>query len=192
MARQSSDVNAGDDILNSQYNNLRTDVFSRITSGLDADKGAAGDANRYYYATDTKVLYYDDGTSWITLSTWAFEVGDVLRKSADTEQSSSSDTYEKKKEITTYLGGTLRVKFDLKSANAAPTAYGQIYKNGVGYGTERTRDVGTYQTFSEDLTFAVGDKIQLYLHKGGTCTFAMAQNFRIYVLKTDDLVVEQD
>lgn len=39
-----------------------------LTIGLDAAKGAAGYAGRIYYATDTKILYYDTGppdANWI-------------------------------------------------------------------------------------------------------------------------------
>jgi len=36
--------------------------------GLDADKPTPGIAGRLYYATDTKKLYRDDGTTWILLT----------------------------------------------------------------------------------------------------------------------------
>lgn len=35
-----------------------------MLEGLDADKPAAGTAGRYYHATDTELLYRDDGSTW--------------------------------------------------------------------------------------------------------------------------------
>jgi len=43
-------------------------IFDRIRAnlqqGLDADKPTAGVAGRLYFATDTKILYRDNGTAW--------------------------------------------------------------------------------------------------------------------------------
>ena len=36
-----------------------------LEDGLDADKGDAGRKGRLYLATDTKILYEDDGTNWV-------------------------------------------------------------------------------------------------------------------------------
>jgi hypothetical protein len=36
-----------------------------LEDGLDADKGAAGRKGRIYFATDTKILYEDDGSVWV-------------------------------------------------------------------------------------------------------------------------------
>jgi hypothetical protein len=41
------------------------------------------------------------------------------------------------------------------------TFYGRIYKNGSALGTERTLTNKT-TAWTEDFTFAVGDKVQLY------------------------------
>jgi hypothetical protein len=49
------------------FNDL-TDVLDPITSvyaqGTQAARPAAGVAGRFYWATDTRALYYDDGTAW--------------------------------------------------------------------------------------------------------------------------------
>jgi hypothetical protein len=39
---------------------------NRIASGTFANRPAAGTANRFYYATDTQVLYWDNGATWDT------------------------------------------------------------------------------------------------------------------------------
>lgn len=39
-----------------------------MLEGLDADKPAAGTAGRFYWATDTQLLYRDDGASWNAVS----------------------------------------------------------------------------------------------------------------------------
>ncbi len=40
------------------------EVYGLFRSGLDANKPAAGVANRYYWAIDTKILYRDTGAAW--------------------------------------------------------------------------------------------------------------------------------
>jgi len=40
------------------------EVFGLIRSGLDASKPAASIAGRFYWATDTKILYRDTGSAW--------------------------------------------------------------------------------------------------------------------------------
>ena len=40
------------------------EVFGLFRTGLDAAKPAAGIANRFYWATDTKILYRDTGATW--------------------------------------------------------------------------------------------------------------------------------
>lgn len=70
-------------------------------------------------------------------------------------------TYTKKMELTANVGGTLRIGFTI--IGNSNYAYAQIYKNGVAYGTERViLQVGVFATFSEDLIFSSGDKIQIY------------------------------
>jgi len=36
-------------------------------AGVDADKGAAGRKGRVWWATDSKILYWDDGTDWVEI-----------------------------------------------------------------------------------------------------------------------------
>jgi hypothetical protein len=113
---------------------------------------------------------------------------DNLKASSDSTQNTTSASYTKIKEITVadYAPkindkdiGKLRVKFDLATNNASVAAYGRIYKNGVALGTERSTTGTSYTTYSEDLEFKAGDKIQLYAHSDGTNT-ASVKNFRIY------------
>lgn len=40
-------------------------IDSFLMEGLDASKPAAGSVGRWYWATDTKILYKDNGASWI-------------------------------------------------------------------------------------------------------------------------------
>jgi hypothetical protein len=111
-----------------------------------------------------------------------------LKASSDTQQSTTSASYVKIKEITVAdyapkIGykdaGKLRIKFDLATNNSTVTAYGRIYKNGNAFGTERTTTSTSPVTFTEDLEFKSGDLIQLYAHSNGSKQ-ALVSNFRIY------------
>ena len=98
--------------------------------------------------------------------------------------STTSTTYEK---LTFYPIGvlfpnpaTLRVKFQLRVSNAITTAYGQIYKNGTPHGTERSTQSLSYVTFSEDLSFAPGDEIQVYVKSVVGAYSAQVYNLAIH------------
>lgn len=83
-----------------------------------------------------------------------------------------------------YVGraGVYTVTFTL-GVDAAPNpVYGQIYKNGTTTGTLRTA-TSTYttpQTFSENLTFATGDLLQLYIYKSAGAVNAYNRDLIIY------------
>ena len=49
-----------------------------IQSGLLASRPAAGNVNSYYYATDTQILYRDNGVAWTLVP--SKEVGTILRE----------------------------------------------------------------------------------------------------------------
>lgn len=75
----------------------------------------------------------------------------------------SSTSYAEKLNCKIIQAGVYRVSFQLKHAQGSGfTAFGKIYKNGVAFGTEQTTQSATYVTFTEDLTFAAGDTVQLY------------------------------
>jgi hypothetical protein len=106
---------------------------------------------------------------------------ETLRHSNDTERTSGATSYEKIKAIFNGVKGCWRVKFDLRTTNAASAAYGRIYRNGSPYGTEQTTTSTTYVTFSEDLIFTIGDSIELYIHTATSGAYwAVTRNFRLY------------
>ena len=154
--------------------------FTGLTEGVD------------YYIQDDKTIGATEGTYILRVGKAISETeiliiqgekglqllvaSDILRASADTERSGSG-ILTKKKEILIREAGTIRVKFDLKSTDAQD-AQGVIYKNGTTYGTDRYTG-NTYETFSEDLEFEVGDLIQLYASESGSNGYTV-RNFRLY------------
>lgn len=86
-------------------------------------------------------------------------------------------SYTLKKTIVVFYPGTYRITFDIKTTGGS--YFGKIYKNGSAYGTERTGVQTTYQTFSEDLYFQPGDRIQLYIYEGTVGNTTYARNFTI-------------
>ena len=69
-------------------------------------------------------------------------------------------------EIKSPISGTLRVNFSVYGAGAVNNG-ARIYKNGSGFGTLRNVP-GALTLFSEELSFAKDDLIQLYIHGDGT------------------------
>ena len=115
-------------------------------------------------------------------STIGTAVSENLRNSNDGEQSTNSVSYVKKKEM--LLNAPLancRIKFQLKTSNAAHTAYGRIYKNGVALGTEQSTTTTDYATSSEDFSgFASGDLIQIFIHSSSTSGICYTDFMRLY------------
>lgn len=146
------------------------------------------------------VIYYN-GTAWVSLGAgtdgqflktqgaaanpeWSFgmfvDAGDTLQIYADSEKDITDTPYGKLKEIKLGAKGTYRIKFTLEGVQAEGTYYGKIYKNGVAYGTERSRSGTGSETFSEDLTFDSDDACELWGKTSGAGNWPKAKNFRIY------------
>lgn len=130
-------------------------------------------------------------TVFPTSKNFQYQIGDNLIHAHDDVVLSLAESPVLRKTITiTELypsPSTLRIKFDLSTEGA--TAYGRIYKNGAPYGTQQSTSSTTYVTFSEDLQFAQGDLIQLYLWTSTSYRYAYARNFRVYgTLTAFDLI----
>jgi hypothetical protein len=112
----------------------------------------------------------------------AFTAGDVVLYIDPVRKVTwSDDTYTKVNDITIVFAGTYRVKFELaaSTSHSSHPVYGRIYKNGVAVGTERSTSSGTYIEFTEDLTFAAGDNIQLYTKGSPAPAAAFSINFTV-------------
>ena len=126
---------------------------------------AAGDiAIMYEYATgDWRCASYTKASGESVLGQAAPVAGDVLlvgHPSVIAEDVGTS--YVKKFAFVCGRTGTYRIKFTMTRAGSA-TLNGQIYKNGVAHGTERTLAAGGPTTYSEDLAFTATDTCELWI-----------------------------
>ena len=96
--------------------------------------------------------------------------------------------WTKLKSININGAGIYRVKFDLKDATGGYTAKARVYKNGSPIGTERTNTTTTYTTFTEDLSFSVGDTCELWAL--GTTSSATIRNFRLYISEMPSAAID--
>ena len=103
----------------------------------------------------------------------------ILVATAPTERNTVSTSFVKLKEITLAKGGIYTVTFDIKTSSGTQYANGQIFKDGVAWGTDQSTASETYVSFSENLLFRAGKKVQLYAKIGAGQT-AYVQNFNIY------------
>lgn len=101
----------------------------------------------------------------------------------DTERTSTANSFTKQKSIMVPRGGTLRIKFDMKTSTGATNAHARVYRNGSAAGTDQTQD-STYTTKSEDISgWTAGDECQLYVRNGSAdMGITLVKNFRIYEL----------
>jgi hypothetical protein len=141
-------------------------------------------ASQMSVATQTDLT---DGGSTIlhTHTTIKAVASDTLKQSADTERSTTSNSYVGVKDIlidNIQAGlSSIRIKFDLKNGGSSYNAYGRVYINGVDVGTERSTNSTTYVTFSEDFSVKNGDRIYLFIkEQTASPNTAYAKNFRLY------------
>lgn len=90
----------------------------------------------------------------------------------------AGSTYTLAKKIQMPNGGVVQVTFDLRTVGG--TAYGRIYKNGVAVGTERTTSSSTFVSWSENITFAANDTIELWI-RNSTTNSTYNQRFELAV-----------
>lgn len=116
-----------------------------------------------------------------------WEIGDALFHSNDLEVSVPSGTsWTKKKEIKINElapdEATFRLKFDMMESGGAGSDSGvRIYRNGTAHGAVHgAENLDTWYTKTEDLVFAKGDLIQLYMYCNVTDRTVYAKNFRVY------------
>lgn len=113
-----------------------------------------------------------------------FYAGGVYLAGATTERNYVDTVYVKAKAITIRTGGALRVNFDLRSNSSGIVVYGQIYKNGVAVGTERSTTLTTYTTFSEDIAgFNPNDIIELWVKTSSAAVAVYLSNFALFVTR---------
>lgn len=76
------------------------------------------------------------------------------------------------------LSGTMRVTFNLKSGSLNREALGQIYVNGVAIGIQRKSTTDTrYTKFTEDITFATNDILELKVVKGQSSSTSISSSY---------------
>lgn len=107
--------------------------------------------------------------------------------------STASASYVKLFQWTIEVAGQYRVAFELSNGwGSGRTAFCRIYKNGAAFGTERnvSGTSGTYQGFSEDLTFAKNDTIEVWAYIAWAAWYnSSVQNFSMkYDLRADTTI----
>jgi len=159
-------------------------AYTAITPGeVDADSPL--DTSLFGKVKDN---FIDHDTRITTLEGYIgdYTAGDFsLYRHPDSAHNVTSMTaYTKELEVRVNRAGTYRVRFGLYN-DFLGTCYGRVYKNGAPYGTARSHWTdGTTGWFSEDLTFAQGDLIQIYAYSDGS-TIDQVRDLEIFVSAPD-------
>jgi len=138
--------------------------------------------------TGLQVLRTNSGATaleWSTPSTVATSIvaSATSRAAANTARTGAEATPTLKKSIQyKEVAGTIRVYFSL--AGPTGTGYGRIYKNGSPVGTQRSSTSGAYTEYTEDISVAYDDYVQIYAWASGTYG---VQNFSIRYDKQFDV-----
>lgn len=114
----------------------------------------------------------------------AYRIDDAVLHSYDDEVNTNATDPVLMKTITIdrliLSPSTLRVSYELRKEGIASRVYGQLKKNGVNIGTEGNITSGSYQVLTQDLEFAEGDTIELWLWAVQSSTPAWSRNFRVH------------
>ena len=107
-----------------------------ILSGLDASKPTTYIINRFYWATNTNKLYFDNGSAWVDITALflAYTPENVANKSTDVALGTSDTKYPSQKAVKTYVdnqvGGSYKVINITRDITAAS---GNVAYTGVGF-----------------------------------------------------------
>jgi hypothetical protein len=147
---------------------------ANIDDCLDEDN-MASDSNTAL-ATQQSIKAYVDAQGFPTYTNGT----DGEEASADTERSTTSESYVKLKEFTPLIrAGNITVSWQMKKDDIG-TAYAKVYVNGVAIGAEKSTTNTSYVDKSEsDLAVSVGDVIQIYGKRAGGITQCIVQKAKI-------------
>ena len=164
---------------------VSTDISAKATEVTIAQGYHSGSGKVKISATEqAKILpeniKEDVSILGVTGTLGKFEAGDYLLVISSEDRFLSDTSYTKVKEFLIKKTGTYRVSFELSTNDytGESWAYGRIYKNGTAIGTERSRNLTSYVTFTEDFAFTVGDYCQLYLASSSS-KYARAKNLKL-------------
>jgi hypothetical protein len=107
--------------------------------------------------------------SWATadsqnVSSYAAGTDITIADMSATINLATMSAYTKIKECRVERSGVVSTTFSMKGGegDAQYVAYGRLYINGVAVGTERSTYTQAYQVYTENITVAKGDLVQLY------------------------------
>lgn len=167
--------------VNVSWTDLRI-TWANLRESIPASTTAKGTVE---LATDAETITWTDTTRYISpnsarLALWAIEPWTTnTYLEANTERTSSSDTYTKVKEFLVKRSWNFTVNFDLKaSLSATSIVNARIYKNWTAVWTERSSSSTSYASYAENFEVAFNDLIQLY-YKSNTWTNALVRNFNM-------------
>lgn len=113
------------------------------------------------------------------ITSLSLTAGDNIFAQSNTLVTTVTYTYTKFKEIKVNYGSSVRVKFDLSTADISSNAIAKIYVNDTAVGIERSTNSTSYITYSEDIEIKGGDYIQIYM-KTSNGYSAQLKNFGLY------------
>ncbi len=156
------------------FTNIVGNVFSSNASGAVNDLGTSTVIRGNNGVNDNGIY---KGASF------NYATGSIQLAAANTERTFSDAAFTKYKEVSIsgYGSGVVSVSFDLKHNTGLSTVHGRIYLNGVATGTDQSTTSTAYVTFTQDITVANNDLVQLYVYDVGGVGIGFLRNF---ILKT--------
>lgn len=183
VAFKASASNTGAPTLN--VNGLGAKNIYKITGGsvsaLASGDIVSGGAYQALYDGTQFILLNGNLSSQTTLTAGSFLIGAWPLDTVYTNNDVNRTTYYKHgQRFYIPYDGTVSTSFEMNVSLDGATAYARIYKNGSAAGTERTNSTNSYVTYTENLSVAAGDYLELYLKtSSGTGRYTQTRNFEL-------------
>jgi hypothetical protein len=111
-----------------------------------------------------------------------FKAGDILLAYDNNSLSTTSPTHLLVAEVILGAGGTVRTSFELNSNTTFNVVKGYIARNGTRVGTLRSTSVGSWVTYTEDISgWSAGDLLQLYFYRESYNSEVYCRNLKVFV-----------
>ena len=153
---------------------------------LDGVTATSAELNIMDGVTSTATeLNYSDGVSsaiqtQLDTKAGSFSAGDYLWTYDDGEETHNTTSYTVKKSVRIGIGGTIRVKYDLKRSGHSYTC-----KGSVTGGATRDHGATSWSTYTEDIEYSAGQLISLGIWITGGSTTVHCRNFRLYISRVE-------
>lgn len=160
---------------------ITSNTFASNTSGQVNDSGTNTQIKGNVGVSDSASVIFSAATTY------------VVSNGMNTARNLDTGTYTKIKELqlSSFISGSMRCTWDMH-CDGTGTAFSKVYVNDIAVGVEKTTTSATFVSFTDDVSVAQGDKIELYIKNSTPLRDVYIRNFVVTADKQETTVVVLD